>query len=183
MESEIQEQIIKTATATRQDFQWSDSGKGEKAVLREKMGLDRPYGGAFHLIDDRMPHFDFVAGAYVERPFFVSTPTTIGDQAEVATAYDNALYTLLIFFHPKVVKRLMPGNITTTGAGTSFGPISYNGDIVWLNIQDIKCNPRNTIGWWRADLMAAYEPNLTRYGYAVMIPRCQNALYSFANCS
>lgn len=184
MESEIQEQIIKTSTATREDFRWSDSGKGDKAVLREKMGLDRPYGGAFYMIDDRMPRFDFdpVLG-YVERPFFTSSPTSIGNQAEVSEAYENAAYTMIIFFHPKVVRRLMPGNLSTTGAGTRFGPISYNGDIAWLNIQDINCNPRNTIGFWRADLMAAYEPNLVRYGYGLIVPRCTNRLYSFAACS
>lgn len=182
MESEIQEAIIKKSATTRQDFQWSDSGKGDKAVLREKMGLDRPYGGAFYMIDDRMPRFDFVGGTYVERPFFSTSAATIGVQAVVSTAYENAAYTMIIFHHPKVVKRLMPKAITTAGAGTKFGPISYNGDIAWLNIPNAICNPKQTIGNWRADLMAAYEPNLVRYGYCLMVPRCTNTLYSFGTC-
>lgn len=183
MESELQERIIKTSTSTRQDFQWSDSGKGEHAVLREKFGLDRPYGGAFYMIDDRMPRYDFDAAlGYIERPFFESSPTSIGDEAEVATAYENAQYSLIIFWHPKVVKRLMPPNLSSVGAGTKFGPISYNGDVVWLNFPT-DCNPRQTIGYWRADLMAAYRPSLIRYGYALMVNRCLNQLLSFAGCS
>lgn len=183
MESELQERIIKTSASTRQDFQWSDSGKGDKAVLREKFGLDRPYGGAFYMIDDRMPRFDFdpVLG-YIERPFLTSSATSIGSQAEVAAAYEGANYSLIIFFHPKVVERQMPGNLSSVGAGTSFGPISYNGDIAWLNFQT-DCNPRNTIGYWRADLMAGYRPDLSRYGIGLMVNRCTNSLYQFAQCS
>ena len=182
MESEAQERIIKTSTATRQDFQWSDSGKGDKAVLREKMGLDRPYGGAFYMIDDRMPRFDFDAVlGYIERPFFTSAATSIGSEAQVSEAYENANYGMIIFFHPKVVERLMPGNLSTVGAGTKFGPISYNGDIAWLNFPT-DCNPRQTIGYWRADLMAAYRPDLVRYGYCLIYQRCINQLYSFGTC-
>lgn len=182
MESEGQERIIKTSTSTRQDFQWSDATKGDKAVLREKMGLDRPYGGAFYMIDDRMPRFDFdsVLG-YIERPFFTSSATSIGSQAVVSSAYENAQYGMAIFFHPKVVERLMPGNLSTVGAGTKFGPISYNGDIAWLNFPT-DCNPRQTIGYWRADLMSAFRPDLVQYGYVIIYNRCINQLYSFGTC-
>lgn len=184
MESELQERIIKTSASTRQDFQWSDSGKGDKAVLREKFGLDRPYGGAFYMIDDRMPRFDFNAvTGYVERPFFTTSAASIGTKADVSEAYENAAYSMMIFFHPKVVQREMPGNISTVGAGTHFGPVSYNGDISWKNIPHAECNPDNTIGFWRANLMAGYRPDLTQYGYVVMVPRCVNQLYSFSACS
>jgi hypothetical protein len=182
MESELQERIIKTSASTRQDFQWSDSGKGEQAVLRQKMGLDRPYGGAFYMIDDRMPRYDFVNGAYVERPFFEASPTSIGNEAINSQLYNDAQYSLIIFWHPKVVQRLMPGIISTVGAGTKFGPASYIGDGKWLNIPNEVCNPDNTIGFWRSVFMAAYRPMLTKYGICLMVNRCTNVLYSFGNC-
>lgn len=182
MSSEVQEQIIKTSASTRQDFRFSDEGMGENAVLRKKFGLDRPYGGFFHMIDDRMPRFDFVGGQYVERDFFTTAPDSIGTQAVVSSAYENAQYEMVIFWNKNVVERLMPSNLTTVGAGTKFGPINYNGDIEWLNIPDRTCNPRQTIGFWRADLMAAYRPNMVRYGICLMVNRCTNTLYNFLNC-
>lgn len=183
MSSEVQEQIIKTSASTRQDFRFSDEGMGENAVLRKKFGLDRPYGGFFHMIDDRMPRYNYTPGVgYTEVPFFENAPDSIGTQADVAFAYENADYEAVIFWNPNVVERLMPADINTVGAGTKFGPISYNGDIVWLNFPT-DCNPRQTIGYWRADLMAAYRPNQTRYGYILIVNRCKNQLYSFAACS
>jgi hypothetical protein len=206
MSSEVQEQVIKTNDATRQDFRFSDEGMGENAVLRKKFGLDRPYGGFFHMIDDRMPRFNFDADlGYVEVPFFENAPDSIGTQANVSVAYENADYEMVIFWNPNVVQRLMPGDINTVGADTKFGPINYNGDIVWLNFptdcnprQTIgywradlmaayrpptDCNPRQTIGYWRADLMAAYRPQMTRYGYCLMVNRCRSTLYNFLPCS
>lgn len=181
MSSEVQEQIIKTSASTRQDFRFSDEGMGENAVLRKKFGLDRPYGGFFHMIDDRMPRFDFVNGAYLERPFFENAPDSIGTQAVVSGAYENAQYEMLIFWNPNVVERQMPPNMNTVGAGTKFGPINYNGDIEWLNFPT-DCNPRQTIGYWRADLMAAYRPNMVIYGFCLIVNRCVNQLYSFTGC-
>lgn len=185
MDSETQQYIIKTSTATRDDFRWSDSGMGEKAVLRKKFGLDRPYGGAFHMIDDRMPRFNFDPQlGYVEVPFLINSPTaSVGvNEAIPNPAYETANYTCAIFFHPKVVKRLMPRALNTVGAGTTFGPIAYNGDITWLNIQEIICNPQNTIGFWNANLMYAYRPDLVQYGYVVMFNRCNNTVFGLASC-
>jgi len=185
MDSETQQYIIKTSTATRDDFRWSDSGMGEKAVLRKKFGLDRPYGGAFHMIDDRMPRFNFdpVLG-YVEVPFLTNSATaSVGTNKAIPNpAYETANYTMAIFFHPKVVKRLMPTALSTVGAGTTFGPIQYNGDITWLNIPDLVCNPQNTIGNWNANLMAAYRPDLVNYGWVVMYNRCTNQVFGLGSC-
>lgn len=185
MDSETQQYIIKTSTSTRDDFRWSDSGMGEKAVLRKKFGLDRPYGGAFHMIDDRMPRFNFdsVLG-YVEVPFLINSPTaSVGvNEAIPNPAYETADFSMIIFFHPKVVKRLVPRALSTVGAGTTFGPIAYNGDITWLNIQDQICNPQNTIGFWNANLMYAYRPDLVQYGRVYMYNRCTNQTFNFPSC-
>lgn len=185
MDSETQQYVLQTSTATRDDLRWSDSGKGEKAVLRQKFGLDRPYGGVFMMIDDRMPRFNFdpVLG-YVEVPFLINDPTaSVGTNKAVPNpAYETADFTLLIFFHPKVVKRLVPRALSTVGAGTTFGPIAYNGDVTWLNIQDAVCNPQNTIGFWNANLMYAYRPDLVNYGRVYMINRCTKSIFNLPSC-
>lgn len=185
MDSETQQYIIKTSPETRQDFRYSDMGMGEKATLRKKFGLDRPYGGAFQMIDDRMPRFTFdsVLG-YVEVPFFINSPVaSVGvNEAIPNPAYETAPYTMCIFFHPKVVKRLVPRALSTVGAGTTFGPIAYNGDVTWLNIQDQVCNPQNTIGFWNANLMYAYRPDLVQYGRCFIYSRCTNQLFNYPGC-
>ena len=185
LDSETQQYILQTDNNVRQDIRWSDSGMGEKALLRKKFGLDRPYGGVFMMIDDRMPRYNFdpVLG-YQEVPFLINSPTaSVGvNEAIPNPAYETANFTMIIFFHPKVVKRLVPRALSTVGAGTTFGPIAYNGSITWLNIQEIICNPENTIGFWNANLMYAYRPDLVQYGRCYMYSRCTNQIFNFPTC-
>ena len=175
--SEAQEQLIKTDANVRQDYRYAEMGEGKNATLLKPFNIDRPYGGFFYMVDDRMPRYDFVAGAWLERAFLAnSTGATSGTRADVNALYENAEYEDVILFHPKVVQRQMPAPVSTAGAGTTFKPVDYSGQIVWLNIPNATENPFETVGHWRAELRAAYRPELIQYGYVVRISRCTGTI-------
>ncbi len=184
MSSEMQQLIMRSDAGTREDIRFAEMGEGTAgATLTNAFGVDCHFGGFAHVCDDRMPRYDFVNGAWVERPFLAATGTsTLGPAAaEVSALYDNAEFEDIIFWHPAVVERHQLRPLGTLGAGTTYGPCDYVGDITWLNIQTEE-NPRNQVGYWRADLMAGYRPQLIQFGIVLRLSRCTNQLYSFSTC-
>ena len=147
LSQEAHRTIIKGDDSIRNDFRWADSGKGDGAVLLQSWGIDREYGGYHHIIDQRMPRWDFVNGAWVERPFYSSAATTIGDAADVSAAYTAAEFEDLYIFSPDVMTRQVPKPATSFGSGSSAKAISFNGEVVWLNIPDKELNPFSDIGF------------------------------------
>ena len=183
MDSETMANIIETDTGTRQDINYSYMGSKEKNPLLEAWGIERDYGGFFMTADNKMPRYDFVGGVWVERPYYVNDPTTVGNAAQVNPEYVNAEYTDIIFFNKQVVTREMPRPMSSVGADTNFMAMNYNGTIQWLNIQEKVRNPIKSIGNWYAILQAAYRPRLTNYGFVLRVARCTSRLYHFGSCS
>ena len=177
MSMEANERLTNGATDIQDNFRWAESGKGaEGATLLQSWNIDRTYRGFMHVIDNKMPRFDFVNGAWVERPFYVSSATTIGDESIVNPAYESAEYEDLYLWHPDVVVRQVPTPKGSFGSGTSAKTISFNGDVVWLNIANKETNPYNDIGFYSARLYAAYKPRKPQYGYVVRFKRCPNVV-------
>ena len=174
LSQEAHRTIIKGDDSIRNDFRWADSGKGDGAVLLQSWGIDREYGGFHHIIDQRMPRWDFVDGAWVNRPFYADTATTIGNAANVSAAYEAAQFEDLYIFSPDVMTRQVPKPATSFGSGSSAKAISFNGEVVWLNIPNKDTNPFSDIGFFAARLYAAYKPRKTQYGYVVRFLRCPN---------
>lgn len=169
--------IIKGDDSIRNDFRWADSGKGAAgATLLQSWGIDRTYGGFMHVIDVKMPRYDFVNGAWVERPFYTTSATTIGDEAIVNPAYEAAEYEDLYLWNPDVVVRQVPKMPTSFGSGSSAKAVNYNGAVQWLNIPDKVLNPYSNIGFYSALLYAAYKPKKIQYGYCVRFKRCPNVV-------
>lgn len=172
MSMQAHRQIIRQDDSVRNDFRWADSGKGDGAILLQSWGIDRTYGGFMHCIDNKMPRFDFVGGAWVERPFYVNVATTIGNSAQVNPAYINAEYEDLYLWHPDVIHRQVPKPLGSVGADTTGRAVNFNGEVYWLNIPDKTDNPFSDIGFWAAKLYAAYKPMKPQYGYVVRFKRC-----------
>jgi len=172
MSSERQRDIIKADASTRQDFQYADMGQGDKATLLRGWGIDKAYSNFLQVIDDRMPRYDFIGGAWVERPFYANEATTIGDKQVVAHNYRNAMYEDIYLWHPKVAKRLTPKPIGSVGGMTSGEAVNYNGDVLWRNILSETENPLGNIGRYWAALCAAYEPSKRQYGVVIRVLRC-----------
>jgi hypothetical protein len=181
MSSEQQEGILLRDTEVRQDYRWADP----KALLAP-FGMNRTYQGWYHMIDDKMPRYDFVDGEWVERPFYTNQATTIGNSAELSSAYESAGFEDVIVWHPEVVKRMVPRPMATGGAGTTFDPINYAGEIRWVNFPSDSTEYRNVdgnTGYFRARLTAGYRPAVTRYGYTLRVKRCNNAMWGLISCS
>lgn len=176
MSMEANRTLIRGDASIRQDFNYADMGKGTQSTLLQSWGIDRAYGGFVHVIDVRMPRFNFVGGAWVEVPYYTNQATTIGVEAVVNPAYNNAEYEDLYLWHPQVVKRLVPKPIGSVGADTRGTPVNFNGDITWLNIPNKETNPLGNIGFWNASLKAAYKPEKVQYGYVVRFKRCPQVI-------
>lgn len=164
--------IIKGSTDIRTDFQFADMGKGADSTLLKSWGTDKAFGGFLHTIDVKMPRYNFVDGAYVEVPYYLSQATTIGNEAIVNPAYRTADFEDMYLWHPQVVKRLVPAPIGSVGADTRGNPVNFNGEVQWLNIASVDKNPLSDIGFWSASLYAAYKPEKVQYGYVVRFRRC-----------
>jgi hypothetical protein len=174
LSQEAHRTLIKGDDSIRNDFRWADSGKGDGAVLLQSWGIDREYGGYHHIIDQRMPRWDLVDGAWVSRPFYASAATTIGNAADVSAAYTAATYEDAYIFSPDVMTRQVPKPATSFGSGSSAKAISFNGEVVWLNIPNKDTNPFSDTGFFAARLYAAYKPRKVQYGYVVRFLRCPN---------
>lgn len=166
--------IIKGDSSVRDDFRFAQMGKGDGATLMQSWGVQKAYGGYLHVIDHRMPRYNFVAGDYVEVPFYITQATSNGDEAIVNPAYQNAEFEAAFLWHPKVVKREVPPPINTVGSDTSFKPVNMNGEVFWKNIPSVADNILENQGFWLAYLQAAYRPVKPQYGYVLIWKRCPN---------
>lgn len=176
--SEQLENMISRNATMRLAFEYAEMGKGEEAQLLKSWAADRALGGWLFLVNNRMPRYDFVNGAWVERSFYDSNnATTIGTEATLGAAYKNAQYELVIPWVDDVVERLMPEPIGAPGGGTTGRTVNYNGDVIWVNavntdINSDEYNPLGNQGRYYAPMMAAYKTKNPRHGYAIMVKRC-----------
>lgn len=182
-DSETIAHMVQSDATTREAINYAYMGTKERHPLLDVWGIERDFAGFYLVADNKMPRYDFVAGDWVERPYYVDAATTVGDSAEVNPEYESAEYTDIIIFNKMVVTREMPRPLTTVGADTRFQAWEYNGDVRWLNIPDRTNNPIQSIGNWYAIMQAAYRPRLTRYGISVRVSRCTGRLYTFGSCT
>lgn len=164
--------IQKGDSSIREDIRFAEQGKGDEARLLQNWSVDRAFGGFMHIIDVKMPRYDWVNGAYVERAYYANSATTVGSEAIVNPDYINAAFEVAFIWHPDVIHRQVPSPIGSVGADTSGKAWNFNGDVQWLNIADKDINPFNDIGFWAARLKAAYRPIKPRYGYVLLFKRC-----------
>lgn len=179
MSMEASRTIIKQDASVRQDFRFAEEAYGKEATLMKAWGIDKAYAGFLHMIDNRMPRYNWQGGAYVEVPYWLNQSATIGQQSVVNPAYKNAQYEDIFIWHPKVVKRLTPKAPHSVGSDTSFEAVPYSGEIVWRNIPNgdptsAEFNPLGNIGRYWSQMMVAYEPGITQWGYILRSQRCNN---------
>lgn len=163
---ETSDDIIKLNADIRQDFRYA-----KPSELLTPLGVERSYGGFYHLVDTMTPRFDFVGGAFVRRYPYVSTAATKGQKFVPNPAYFTAEYEDSIIFHADVFTSLVPKPVGATGQ-MAFDPQSYRGDFRWRNILDRTCNPDGTIGFFRAIFSSGSKPVFTNLGYVIRHKRC-----------
>lgn len=165
-------QIQKGDSTVREDIRFAEQGEGDVARLLNTWSVDRAMGGFMHIIDTKMPRYNFTNGAYVEVPYYSTKESTIGDEAIVNPAYHNAPFEAAFIWHPDVVQRQVPGAVASVGSDATGRAWNFNGDVQWLNIPNETDNPFSNIGFWAARLKAAYRPVKPRYGYVLIYKRC-----------
>jgi len=173
MSSEAQETLFMNDTNLRNDLRWAKPDQ-----LLEPYGIDRSYGGFFHMIDDKMPRWTYNNSTlvYDRVPFYLLS----NGVAIVNPAYENAPYEDCIIWHPDAITRHVPAAFT--GAGDiRFTPNDYYGKIRFLNIPNATTNPDGNNGFFRAVVQVGYKPNLTAYAVVIRFLRCPNA--GMLNCA
>lgn len=171
-DSETSENIIKRNEDIRQDYRWSTKVN----ELLAPLGIERSYGGFFHMIDDFGPRWDFVGGAWVRRRPYESSATTKGNKWDIAGSYNSAAYMDSFIFHQDVAISLVPEPIGSAGGGTKFDPVSYRGNFTWRNIPEKICNPDGTIGYFRGIFAQGSKPKFPFYGYVIRHLRCDTPI-------
>lgn len=175
--SQAHRTLIKGDSGVREDFRFADMGEAGASTLLKAWNVDTYYGGYMHIIDMKMPRYNFVGGAYVEVPFYVEAAATVGTKLVLNPDYVNAEYEDAYIWHPDVVHRLVPKTRTTVGVDTNFGGFGYNGEVIWRNpdvLPDSSVNIMKNMGYWASQMYAAYKPAKVQYGYVIRFKRCPN---------
>jgi hypothetical protein len=171
-DSETSENIIQRNADIRSDYRYSTKVN----ELLAPLGIERSYGGFFHMIDDFGPRWDFVGGAWVRRLPYESSAATKGNKWDIAGSYESAAYMDSYIFHQDVAITLVPEPIGAAGGGVKFDPVSYRGNFTWRNIPEKICNPDGTIGYFRGIFASGTKPKFPYYGYVIRHLRCSTPL-------
>ncbi len=173
---ETSDRLIRSDADQRDDFRYST----RVSELLAPLGIERPYRGFFHMVDDFAPRYTttVVGGNTVLQRVlpYSSTAATYGNKFDINPDYENAEYEVSFVFHMDVIEALIPKPITSPGGNTKFDPVSYRGDFKWKNIPHPTHNPDGTIGFFRGVLSSGTKPIRPEWGYAVLHLRCPNDL-------
>jgi len=176
--AETSDSLIFNNADIRQDLRW-----GKPSELLAPYGVEREYGGFYHLIDEFPIRYTCSAGTYTEvAPFDVASATK-GNKAIVRTAWEGAPYEVSMFFDNTVFTSRIPKPITNPAPNFRFDPVNYMGDWRALNILSRDCNPDGTILFHRGILASGSEPVHPERGVAFVHLRCDPALNMVVSCS
>lgn len=179
---ETSDRLIRENADIRDDFRWNSSRVNE---LLAPLGVEKPYRGFFHMIDDFAPRYKLVPGSdtKIQRVLpYASTAATYGNKYDINPDYETAQYEVSFVFHIDVIEALIPKPITSPGGNTKFDPVTYRGDFKWLNIKHPTQNPDGTIGFFRGVMSSGTKPIRPEWGYAILHLRCPNSL-GLTDCS
>lgn len=162
--------LIQQDPELRQDFRYDPE---KVKLLTRAYGMERSFDNFQHVYNPFQPRYEIVNGAYVRvQPFSDPEAATKGKKQLLRKEYLYATYAKSYVVIPKVFTMEVPKPITNPGGKLEFKPVDYMGDFAWLNIQDVKCNPRNQKGFFDAVFVSAARPEDTWYGFAIMHLNC-----------
>jgi len=159
----------------RQDLRFSS----QVDELIKPFGAAFSYSGFVHLVDRQAPRYDFVDGAFVRVPFFVTAAASTGLKSVVNPAYRSAPYEVSFIYNPNVYTSRVAQVITSPGSGLKFDPVNYRGEFTWINNKDNADNILGINGYFFALFMQGSQVKRPEWGYAIMHQRCTPAtIYS-----
>lgn len=178
MSAETSDSLIFNNADIRQDLRY-----GKPSELLAPYGVEREYGGFYHLIDEFPIRYTCAAGVFTEVPAFDSVVATKGNKAIVRAAYESAPHEVTFLFDNTVMTSRIPKPISNPAPGFRFDPVNYMGDWQAKNIIDRDCNPDGNILFHRAILASGSEPVHPERGVAFVAQRCDPALSIIGSCS
>lgn len=159
---ETSEGVFKFNPDLRMDLRYA-----KPSELLAPLGVERSYGGFFHVIDDFMPRFtrDGTSGQYTMiRPWAKD-----GDgNWNINPAYEGAPYELSVVYHKQVRTTLIPKPISNPGGGQKFDPVSYTGQFRFVNIPSEELNVDGNNGFFRGILASGTKVVRPEFGYAII---------------
>lgn len=170
--AETSEDILLNNANIRQDLRYA-----KPSELLAPLGVERSYGGFFHIWDVELPRYDYIVDGennpWVRRYPFVQTATTKGFKWEPNPYYDAAEYELSYIFHPNVYEEC----VDQVGPNIPDAPFEdyphyYSGQFFWLNIKHRTENPLGKIGRWMSLFRNGSRPIAPYLGMAIMHKRC-----------
>lgn len=165
--------LLVQGDADRQDIRWSS----DSDELLKTLAVNRIYRNFAHVVDVFPRRFTCAGGTYTEVSPWSSVAATVGNKAEVATAYRNAPYEEAIIFNREIWHQLVPRPWASGGSDTNFDPVSYTGEWVWKNIADQDgTNVFNTQGRWYGRMFAAAQRVKPELGVSIVFRRCNPEL-------
>ena len=175
---ETSRQLLRNNAELRTDLRYATPSE-----LIAPLGVDRSYGGFYHMVDFEVPRFTFASNTWTQVYPFTREAATNGYRWVPNTNYNTAPYEVSFIFHPDVyeeaVQQVGP-NIP--GAAFDDYPYYYSGQFFWLNIRDAVNNPLGKIGRWMGIWQSGSRPISPYLGRAILHLRCPND-QGFVACS
>jgi hypothetical protein len=167
--------------ADRQDLRWSSKSD----ELLKTMSVTRVLRNFAHIIDLFPRRFTCAGGVFTEVVPYASVAATLGNKAELNSAYRNAPYEEATIFNRELWHQLVPRPWSSGGADSTFDPVSYTGEWVWKNIADQDgTNIFNSQGRWYGRMFAAALKVRPELGTSFVFRRCNQELAAIpATCN
>lgn len=174
----------------RQDRRFADMGKGDAAMLFQRIGATRVIKNFRHIINPYPPRYSYQGGAYVRTPTWVMNTATKGFEAEVNPDWrspDTSPFEAAWVLTPWVFRSNIVRPVNSA-AGLNWTPKSYMGELVFRTggalIEDPPCfDPQMKLGRHFGEFDHAPEPIFPTYGRWIIFRRCPANSFNCINCS
>lgn len=163
--------ILRENQVIHKDWNFAEAAEGKEATLLRQLGVKWTYKGFTYVVDNMNPRYTFddskpAGQKWVEVPQYTPVETTVGTRYVPNPAYMNAPYEDTIIFVKDVYKSLVPRPVSAYGQA-KWDPVTYAGELTWVNNKDNDANYMGTQGLFVATLSAAPMPVFPRHGVVI----------------
>lgn len=163
--------ILRENQVIHKDWNFAEAAEGKEATLLRQLGVKWTYKGFTYVVDNMNPRYTFddskpTGQKWVEVPQYIPVETTVGTRYVPNPAYMNAPYEDTIIFVKDVYKSLVPRPVSAYGQA-KWNPVTYAGELTWVNNKDNDANYMGTQGLFVATLSAAPMPVFPRHGVVI----------------
>lgn len=186
--SDASNRLLLNNAELREDRRHADSGKGDTAMLFQRIGATRVIKNFRHIINLFPPRYNYENGEYVRVPTFVMNAATKGTAADINPSwreadFEGAWVLTPWVFHSQIIK---PVNSL---AGMNWPPTNYMGE--WqLVVGGREIDPTGTcfdplkkLAAHFAEYKHAPKPIFPNFGRFILFRRCNDSQFGVVSCS